>query len=65
MTQEESQKLQKDGANARAIGRSIIDNPFYKPENMPGQTGEEVAEWQLKVDAWELGWRIQDLMDNR
>lgn len=62
MTQEESEKLQKEGANARAIGKSIIDNPFYKSENMPGQTGDEIDEWQLKVQAWELGWRIEDLM---
>ena len=54
--------LQQDGANARALGRSAIDNPFYKSDAMPGHTGEPVEQWNRKMEAWNLGWTIEDMM---
>jgi hypothetical protein len=54
------EEIQKSGANARALGLSELDNPYYKQENMPAKTGEPIAEWQVKAEAWTLGWRIED-----
>jgi hypothetical protein len=54
--------IQKAGANARARGESEASNPYYKSENMPAATGETVAEWQQKAEAWEFGWKMEDAM---
>jgi hypothetical protein len=62
MTEQESLDLQKQGANARALGRSVFDNPYLKAENLPVKTGETVEEWSAKNAAWELGWRMEDAM---
>lgn len=62
MTKEESERIQKEGANARALGHSMFDNPHYRSEAMPAKTGESTEEWQLKAEAWELGWRAEDAM---
>lgn len=59
---DEIQQLQKQGAEARALGRSRSDNPFYQPALMPSTTGDSVPDWCAKVDAWELGWKIEDAM---
>ncbi|TAX57099.1 hypothetical protein ELI01_18635 [Rhizobium leguminosarum] len=57
-----SEEIQKRGANARALGKSVFDNPFLKSEEMPRATGETIEEWQAKHDAWELGWRMENAM---
>jgi hypothetical protein len=57
-------KIQKDGANMRAIcGRlTLLQNPFYRLHNMPGNTGEPFEKWIKKAEAWEFGWRMEDAM---
>lgn len=62
LTKDESQRLQKDGATARALGKSEIDNPFYRPENCPAATGEATPEWEAKASAWRVGWLIEHEM---
>jgi hypothetical protein len=57
--------LEKDGARARALGRSQFDNPFLKSENMPAATGHSLEEWNAKRDAWQMGWTIEDAMRGR
>lgn len=54
--------IQKQGANARAMDLKLIDNPFYLSKNMPAATGETMVEWESKAAAWEIGWRVEDLM---
>lgn len=54
--------LQQAGANARAVGRPWLDNPYYKSEAMPGHTGEPFEEWNRKVKAWKFGWDMEDVM---
>ena len=56
-------EAQKAGATARAIGMSFLCNPYYDTEKMPVTTGQSVAEWERFALAWELGWRMDDLMD--
>lgn len=55
-------KLQKDGANARAFGLSSLDNPYYQSDVMPGNTGEQIEEWNAKMEAWRTGWEMENLM---
>lgn len=54
--------LQKAGANARAQGRSVFDNPFLKSENCPAHTGDTIKEWERKERAWNLGWEMENAM---
>ncbi len=54
--------LQKQGALARAAGRSLFDNPYLKSENMPAATGDTIEDYQAKHDAWHLGWTIENAM---
>lgn len=56
------ESLQKDGAEARAHGRSFLDNPFLKSSSMPAATGEPIDEWARKHDAWHLGWTMENAM---
>lgn len=56
------EEQQKAGAEARARGESVFDNPYLKSENMPNTTGETIDVWQSKQAQWELGWRAEDLM---
>lgn len=62
MTKDESEALQKQGANARAAGLTSIDCPFYKEDATPSATGETIDVWNAKVEAWRLGWTIEDAM---
>lgn len=55
-------ELQQQGANARALGRSPIDNPFYRVEAMPISTGESTELWNAKAEAWGLGFTLEDAM---
>lgn len=54
--------LRRQGAAARAAGLSFFANPFYRAENMPGNTGEPREAWGAKCDAWELGWQLEDTL---
>lgn len=59
-TRSDLEELHRRGANARAAALSALDNPFYKAEAMPAATGESVERWLPKVQAWDLGWQIED-----
>jgi hypothetical protein len=54
--------IEKQGANARALNSSFVDNPYYKPVMMPAATGETIESWHDKAVAWNLGWSIEDSM---
>jgi hypothetical protein len=62
ITQELHEALQQQGAIAKALGRSQIDNPFLKTENMPAATGELIEIWNAKRDAWQMGYTIESMM---
>ncbi|EHK67282.1 CrpP-related protein [Achromobacter arsenitoxydans] len=48
--------IQKLGAQAARDGLTLWDCPYYRAAAMPGHTGESIAEWRDKVEAWEAGW---------
>lgn len=48
--------IQKLGAQAARDGLTCWDCPYYRAAAMPGHTGESIAEWHNKVQAWEAGW---------
>jgi hypothetical protein len=48
--------IQKLGAYAARDGLTLWDCPYYRAAEMPGHTGESIAEWREKVEAWESGW---------
>jgi hypothetical protein len=48
--------IQKLGAKAAREGLTLWDSPFYRAGAMPGHTGESIAEWRSKVEAWKAGW---------
>lgn len=52
--------IQKQGATARAMGKSFLDNPFLQRYKLPASTGETAEEWQVKHDAWHLGWTVEN-----
>jgi hypothetical protein len=58
----QQEQIQKDGANARALGRDLVSNPYYVASGMPSATGERLEEWHAKAVAWEAGWRAEDLI---
>lgn len=64
LTKEEIEEIQLQGANSYAISGSKGRNPFYKSENMPAQTGEEIEVWNLKADAWEFGFEMERFTRN-
>ncbi|CAB3959594.1 MAG: hypothetical protein E2591_00810 [Achromobacter sp.] len=51
--------IQKLGAQAARDGLTLWDCPFLRACEMPGHTGESIAQWEDKVRAWEAGWRAQ------
>jgi len=48
--------IQKLGAQAARDGLTLWDCPYYRAAAMPGHTGEPIAQWRSKVEAWEAGW---------
>jgi hypothetical protein len=48
--------IELNGRNARECGHGIMQNPYFRPENMPRATGESFREWQEKVYHWDIGW---------
>jgi len=61
MNLEERERIQQSGAEARARGKSMFDNPYLQPDLMPARTSETLEVWQEKMLAWEYGWRVEDL----
>ncbi|CAB3710297.1 CrpP-related protein [Achromobacter denitrificans] len=51
--------IQKQGAQAAREGLTFWDCPYYRADAMPAHTGETIAEWRDKVEAWEAGWMTQ------
>lgn len=49
--------IERDGASAAGEGLTLLDCPYFIAQAMPNHTGEAIAEWHAKVDAWETGWR--------
>jgi len=54
--------LQNRGAEARAHGAALLDNPFYQTKYMPAITGDTIDVWQKQADAWAFGWQMEDEM---
>ncbi|MCJ8518489.1 hypothetical protein ABID21_001189 [Pseudorhizobium tarimense] len=46
--------------NARSRGLGHDANPFLARERMPQETGEPVAEWREKAEAWLFGWLLEN-----
>lgn len=59
MTNEE---LQRMGANARAVGKSEFDNPYYRVEMSPLASGMDPREWARREENWRIGWTVENLM---
>lgn len=51
------EQIQLFGANARARGEPLASNPYWKRDE--ALTAEE---WSRRLELWEAGWRIEDLM---
>lgn len=50
------------GANARANGQSIFDNPYLKVEELPAAKGISLETWINKHDAWQHGYQLEDIV---
>ena len=50
-------QLQHQGRQARQRGDSLVDNPMLAADAMPATTGQDLAEWQAAIEAWETGYR--------
>lgn len=48
------------GVMARLVGKGPRDNPYYQSENLPADSAAAYRAWQMKAEAWELGWQEQD-----
>jgi hypothetical protein len=55
-------KIQSFGANAKARGESIFDNPYLKQAALPAFSGASPDEWEAKRLNWEIGYRAEELM---
>lgn len=60
LSEQEISELRRQGADARAVGRAVFENPLYSADRAPPTTGEPIPHWIEKVGAWNLGWRIED-----
>jgi hypothetical protein len=49
-------RLEREGAQAAARGASWRANPFLLRDNMPHATGESLADWSGRHDAWQRGF---------
>jgi hypothetical protein len=54
--------IQQAGANAKASGRSIFDNPYLKTAALPAHSGDTPEWWEAKRLNWEIGYRAEELM---
>lgn len=48
--------LEREGAQAATRGASWHSNPFLLRPNMPQATGESLADWSARHDAWQRGF---------
>lgn len=55
----EEAELSRQGAKAAARGEQPPVNPMDATENSPQATGESVAEWLDRRDAWQAGYDQQ------
>ncbi|WP_338060092.1 CrpP-related protein [Achromobacter kerstersii] len=44
--------IQKQGAEAARKGLSILNCPYLRADAMPAHTGEPIAQWRGRVEAW-------------
>lgn len=44
------------GYRAAVLGQLLGSCPFMKVSELPTHTGESIAHWRTKVEAWEQGW---------
>jgi len=61
MNQDELDVLREAGATARAQDLSVLDNPFLRPEAVPGSTLDSIEKWRDQFSAWQQGWLAEDL----
>lgn len=54
------ENIHNAGVVARLIGKGAGDNPYYRSENLPGDSAAAYRAWQMKAEAWERGWMEQD-----
>jgi hypothetical protein len=55
-------EIQRAGANAKARGESIFDNPYLKSAALPANSGDTPEQWEAKRLNWEIGYRAEELM---
>jgi hypothetical protein len=55
-------EIQQAGANAKALGASIFDNPYLKSDALPANSGDTPEQWEAKRLNWEIGYRAEELM---
>ncbi|NML16479.1 CrpP-related protein [Azohydromonas caseinilytica] len=48
--------LEREGARAAAHGADWRANPFLQRNNMPQASGESLADWSRRHDAWQRGF---------
>lgn len=60
MNQTDIDRIRREGAQARARGATLFENPYTRPENLPAATGEPQAAWEAKHKAWIDGWDAED-----
>ena len=61
----ERSELQRQGAKAAARGEAADVNPLAQPRNRPPATGESLARWWQRFQAWEQGHRLQSIVRGR
>lgn len=60
MTSNPETTIEKAGAEARARGETFLANPYLRSAALPAATGEALATWQAKHDAWHRGYMMED-----
>jgi len=60
---EEALEIWRAGRRAAVAGHAWSDNPFLTRANMPAATGEALAAWSAKHDAWQEGFEAEDLSE--
>lgn|GEM_PF-6955514 len=52
--------IEIQGHEDHEAGLDRMENPFFRAEHMPRQTGDSFECWQDKIDAWECGWQAAE-----
>lgn len=50
---------QQQGMAARSRGLDYASNPLLAADKMPRRTGEPIADWRQKAEAWLFGWLLE------